>query len=149
MTLAGVVAAIMFLGIIPRILGGKRSRRLVYRRISQTALAYRDSALSGGKAGRIQGGDRLPWVDEPDGADNFGPLRSLAWQVHVYGEPRPGVREACARAGLERDAFYLIRPDGYVGLAAPGHDLRALTDFLAKYRIIEDADPATLPSRSA
>ena len=35
-------------------------------------------------AGAIHAGDRLPWVAaEPDGSDNFAPLASLDWQVHV------------------------------------------------------------------
>src|SRR5206468_1729598 len=72
-------------------------------------------------------------VELGPGRDNFAPLVSLAWQVHVYGEPRPGVADACAElrvplhafawqpamrnVGLARGALYLIRPDGYVALA--------------------------------
>ena len=101
---------------------------------------YRESALSVGAAGRIRGGDRLPWVDFGSGKDNFAPLTSLEWQVHVYRdggsgkvEGGRGVREACAelqlplhvfgwgdamrRAGLQNGAAYLVRPDGYVALA--------------------------------
>lgn len=83
-----------------------------------------------GRAGRIRGGDRLPWIP-----DNFSALQSLSWQVHVYGEPSEKIRAACADlelplhvfpwsndarvAGVKRGAMYLIRPDGYVGLAVP------------------------------
>ncbi len=68
-------------------------------------------------------------------ADNFAPLTSLDWQVHIYGELGPEVRAACARrrlsvhvfpwslaaqgARVERNALYLVRPDGYIGLADP------------------------------
>src|SRR5262249_13447443 len=88
--------------------------------------------------GAIRGGDRLPWVETEPGKDNFAPLASLAWQVHVYGEAREGLAEVCAelqlplhafdwqpkmrRAGVLRAAVYLVRPDGYVGLAADPHD---------------------------
>jgi hypothetical protein len=79
------------------------------------------------------------------GKDNFAPLTSLAWQVHVYGEPRGGLAEVCAelrlplhlfawrpamrRAGLRRAALYLIRPDGYVALADPQADPERLREY--------------------
>ncbi|HET6577717.1 MAG TPA: FAD-dependent monooxygenase [Gemmatimonadales bacterium] len=111
------------------------ARRFLFRAASQIAVNYRDSPLSAGGAGSVRGGDRLPWVEIGPGRDNFAPLASLAWQVHVYGEPRPGLADACAglglplhrfewrphlrQAGLRRAALYLVRPDGYVALADP------------------------------
>jgi 2-polyprenyl-6-methoxyphenol hydroxylase-like FAD-dependent oxidoreductase len=121
-------------------------RRLLFRTVSQTQVNYRHSALSIGAAGRIRGGDRLPWVELGSGEDNFAPLTSLKWQVHVYGEVQRGVRETCAelrlplhafawqqsmrRAGFQNGALYLVRPDGYVALADPG----ANPERLRKYR---------------
>jgi 2-polyprenyl-6-methoxyphenol hydroxylase-like FAD-dependent oxidoreductase len=107
-------------------------KRLMFRTISQIGIKYPMSFLSAGRAGNVRGGDRLPWV--PMGAaDNFTPLASMAWQAHIYGEPRSGARAMCAelrvplhiftwtpeaeRAGLARSALYLVRPDGYVALA--------------------------------
>jgi 2-polyprenyl-6-methoxyphenol hydroxylase-like FAD-dependent oxidoreductase len=118
----------------------RRLRRFMFRTVSQTSINYRDSALSHGRAGGVRGGDRLPWVPpEAGGEDNFSPLTSLDWQVHVYGEATSALRERCAsrrlplhvwpwrvemhRAGLRRDAAYLIRPDGYVACADPGGTL--------------------------
>jgi 2-polyprenyl-6-methoxyphenol hydroxylase-like FAD-dependent oxidoreductase len=108
-------------------------RRFLFRTVSQIDVNYRTSPLSMGAAGAVQGGDRLPWVQTEPGKDNFAPLASLRWQVHVYGEPRGGVTAACVelelllhvlawrpemrRAGLMRGALYLVRPDGYVALA--------------------------------
>ena len=113
-------------------------RRFLFRTVSQIGINYRHSPLSEGAAGAVHGGDRLPWVEIETGKDNFGPLTSLTWAVHVYGEPRGGVAAACAdlrlplhvfawrsemrRAGLRRGALYLIRPDGYVALADPRGD---------------------------
>src|SRR5262245_20148614 len=110
-------------------------RRFVFHTVSQIGINYRHSSLSAGAAGAVQGGDRLPWIEVEPGQDNFAPLTSLAWQVHVYGEPPAGLAEACAelqlpvhqfvwhaemrRAGLRRAALYVIRPDGYVALADP------------------------------
>ena len=113
-------------------------RRFLFRTVSQTGIQYRKSPLSEGAAGSIRGGDRLPWVKTGPNEDNFAPLTSLAWQVHVYGEPRRGLADACAelglpihafawtpemkRSGLVRGASYLVRPDGYVALADPEGD---------------------------
>jgi 2-polyprenyl-6-methoxyphenol hydroxylase-like FAD-dependent oxidoreductase len=120
-------------------------RRLMFLTVSQIGVKYRDSTLSAGKAGAVRGGDRLPWVKVVAVGDNFVPLSSLAWQVHVYGEAQSGLAEACAdlqlplhcfawqqgmrRAGLQRDALYLVRPDGYVGLADPHGDLEGLRSY--------------------
>jgi hypothetical protein len=105
--------------------------------------------LSEGRAGSVEGGDRLPWVEpeSPDiGEDNFTPLSSLDWQVHVYGEASAEIRTACdrrklplrvfawspamGRAGLRRDAVYLVRPDGYIALADSAGSAKALAAYL-------------------
>src|SRR5215210_6474545 len=141
-TSPGRVARLIRVEVVPRLLPAlARSvlfRRFMFRTISQTAVHYRASSLSEGRAGRLRGGDRLPWImvvsDSSAGrTDNFAPLTSLDWQVHVYGEPAPGIAEVCQKrglalhpfswgvmmgqAGLKRGAVYLVRPDGYIGLA--------------------------------
>ena len=40
-------------------------RRFLYKTISQIRIRYRRSSLSEGSAGRVHGGDRLPWVPTP------------------------------------------------------------------------------------
>ena len=37
-------------------------RRLMFLTVSQTAVNYRRGPLSHGAAGRVRGGDRLPWI---------------------------------------------------------------------------------------
>jgi len=137
-TSSSALARIFRMDIVPAILPAlfrlEWTRRFFFRTVSQTGIEYRDSRLSEGRAGRVQGGDRLPWVPaaNPQG-DNFAPLTSLDWQVHVYGDAPGGAEALCAsrglrlhvfawsaaaaHAGLARNAVYLIRPDGYVGLA--------------------------------
>ena len=120
--------------LIPLVFRTRSARRLMFRIISQTGVSYRESPLSAGRAGRVHGGDRLPWVEA---ANNFAPLDALAWQVHVYGDATPEIEAVCetrrlslrvfhwrramGRAGLRRNAVYLVRPDGYVALAST-HD---------------------------
>ena len=124
-------------------------RRLAFRTASQTAIEYRSSDLSEGRAGRIEGGDRLPWVNADP--DNFLPLRSLDWQVHVYGEASHNLGASCSsrglalsvlpwstsaeHAGLAKDASYLVRPDGYVALADPEQSPATLERYLDAHGI--------------
>src|SRR5207247_9523736 len=98
------------------------------------------------------GCDRLPWVRaEQDDLDNVTPLTSLDWQAHVYGDASRGIQAACderqlplhvfqwrpemGRTGLLRDAVYLVRPDGYVGLAAEDVSGAAITSYLDARKI--------------
>jgi 2-polyprenyl-6-methoxyphenol hydroxylase-like FAD-dependent oxidoreductase len=136
--------------VIPWALGTRVVRRQAFRLVSQIRVEYRRSALSAGTAGRVHGGDRLPWVD---GLDNFAPLAALDWQVHVYGEAAPALRESAARrglavhqlawsdaaaaAGLARDALYLVRPDGHVALAAPAQDVATLDAHLTRCGLVQ------------
>ena len=96
MTKRGAIAQRVRTTILPLLMSWllrlPRMRRLAFRTISQIGISYRDSPLSEGGAGSVQGGDRLPWVETRRQEDNFAPLASLAWQVHVYGEARPGWR---------------------------------------------------------
>jgi 2-polyprenyl-6-methoxyphenol hydroxylase-like FAD-dependent oxidoreductase len=123
-------------------------RRFLFHTVSQIGVNYRHSPLSVGAAGAVQGGDRLPWVETEPGGDNFAPLASLTWQVHVYGEPKQGLAEVCAelqlplqlfawrpemrRAGLLRAAVYLVRPDGYIGLADPHAHPERLRNYFSR-----------------
>jgi len=122
--------------VVPRIFASERGRRLAFRTVSQIGVQYRQCPLSAGAAGEVHGGDRLPWVALPgdERGDNFAALRSLRWQMHVYGRADASLERYCAerrfelhvfpwraevaRAGFARDAFYLVRPDGYVASAS-------------------------------
>jgi hypothetical protein len=145
----------VFPRVAPIVIKTRRGRRFMFRTISQTDLNYRGSALSVGSAGAVQGGDRLPWVQA---LDNFRPLDSLDWQVHVYGDPTPALVSHCAArrlpihvfawgaaagaSGLKRDACYLVRPDGYVALADARGDESALSAYLDERRLFPPAQPS-------
>jgi 2-polyprenyl-6-methoxyphenol hydroxylase-like FAD-dependent oxidoreductase len=140
--LAEQVRTAAFPRVAPLLLRLHALRVWVFRAVSQIGVNYRDSPLSEGAAGPLRGGDRLPWARTGrtggtsrvgPGEDNFAPLTSLQWQVHIYGEPATGLAERCETLGLPLVAFpwspdlgrasglrhgvlYLIRPDGYLAL---------------------------------
>jgi len=144
----GRLAALVRVQVAPRIISTAfrlaAMRRFFFRAISQTAIAYPHSELSEGHAGRIRAGDRLPWL--PSEPDNFAPLQSLDWQLHVYGTASRALVAGCAsrglqlcvfpwsqdaaRGGLARDASYLVRPDGYIALADPLQSAARLEQYL-------------------
>ena len=150
-TAEGRVANVLRTRIAPLVLSAfthiDRAREFLYRTVSQLALNYAEGPLAGGSAGDVRGGDRLPWVDGPDGG-NFRTLRDMRWRVHVYGEPTPALAAwcetrripldrfpwtpACEAAGVARDAAYLLRPDTYVGAAEPSGDAAVLERYLAR-----------------
>jgi 2-polyprenyl-6-methoxyphenol hydroxylase-like FAD-dependent oxidoreductase len=130
--------------LIPRVVAFQRVREFMFRTVSQIMLNYRQGPLSRGAAGRVHGGDRLPWV-QVDGTDNFATLATMDWQVHVYGSAGAELASWCAahnvllhifdwrpeyeKAGLARNALYLLRPDTYVALA----DGAGAADVLERY----------------
>ena len=138
--------------IAPALTGLEPVRRFAFRTVSQMVVNYRRGPLSEGAAGDIWGGDRLPWVRLANGADNFAPLKSLDWQVHVYGEASAELARVCSasgldlhripwspemrKAGVKRDALYLVRPDGYVALAEPRGDAERLEAYLEAHGIV-------------
>jgi 2-polyprenyl-6-methoxyphenol hydroxylase-like FAD-dependent oxidoreductase len=134
-------------GIAPGLFSLAFVRRFAFRTVSQIAINYRGSALSCGAAGKIKGGDRLPWVRSAGTEDNFAPLATLKWQAHVYGNPNTELVEFCAQralqlqsfpwqaacheAGIMQNAVYLVRPDGYVALADPDASTQGLAQYFA------------------
>lgn len=126
------------------------ARKAAFRTVSQIRIHYPESPLSEGSAGEVSGGDRLPWVNYGD-SENFASLRGNDWQLHVYGEVRPAMAAAAnglglpveafpwgkqpKAMGLEKDAVYLLRPDGYIGLAASPNDGAALKSYFNRIAV--------------
>jgi len=136
----------------------KAIQRIAFRVVSQTAIRYRKSSLSKTLEAlperAPQAGDRFPWLSLklcPNGpvedlfqafsdtcfhlvligqaalaagANNFGDLL----QTHFIPDDSLNDQEL-ARAQLQKPSFYLIRPDGYVGLCGKV----AQVDEIAKY----------------
>ena len=156
-TSSGAIARRVRMQVVPLILPlltrFRAVRRLMFRTVSQIAVNYRASPLSEGWASAVHGGDRLPWVNNDVGVkDNFAPLTSLDWQVHVYGEAPAEIRTLCAernlplhvfpwrsnmdRSGLRRDAVYLVRPDGYVATAASERGAEKVASYLDARKLV-------------
>jgi hypothetical protein len=152
-TSSGAIARAVRLRVVPLLIPlvsrFEAVRRLMFRTISQTAVNYRESALSEGRLGELHGSDRLPWVKMGSGgrwSDNFAPLASLDWQAHVYGNAGPDIRAMCDQrrlplhvfgwrdemdqSGLQHDALYLVRPDGYLAMVAGENSAAALAAYL-------------------
>lgn len=125
-------------------------KHFLFNTVSQIKINYRKSPLSKGAAGKIKGGDRLPWVCNKL-TDNFKSLEFLDWQIHIYGEVMQDFKnsilalglklneflwnENASKAGLKKNAVYLIRPDGYVAYANPLQDSKQVENFLSENRI--------------
>jgi 2-polyprenyl-6-methoxyphenol hydroxylase-like FAD-dependent oxidoreductase len=135
---------------MPRLVGIEAVREYMFRTVSQITLNYRGGPLSAGNIGKVYGGDRLPWAPVGD-QDNFASLAAAAWQVHVYGSASEALSSWCEtrrvplhvfawrpeheRAGLARNATYLLRPDSYVALVDPSGSQSVLARYFAERQL--------------
>ena len=135
-------------------------RHFVFRTISQTGIRYRRSRLSENlaapPAGAPRAGDRFPWIRLRLAADRpaedlyevlddtrfvlllFGqrppaaPPMGLAERLRILEVPdHPENARARAAARIPSTAFYLLRPDGHVGLAGARLPPGALAAYAA------------------
>jgi hypothetical protein len=132
--------------VLPVALELDKVRRLMFKTVSQIRIEYHSSALSQGKAGELTAGDRLPWVKW---LDNYDPLSTRDWQIHIYGIPTLDMLQAARslnialhewewrdefyQQGLQPDTLYLIRPDGYIGLIDKQQSTSVLHHYWAQW----------------
>ena len=138
----------------------KSLRRFAFRTISQIGIAYRDSALSETLPGLSddapRAGDRFPWLQlrlQSDGPveDLYARLGDTRFNLLLFGQtattplatelgdllrvheiPADSANAAeLARAGIPHVSFWLLRPDGHIGLAGVRADSAAVTQYLA------------------
>ena len=113
--------------------------------------------LPGLPRGAPRAGDRFPWLSlklSPGGPaeDLYGKLDDTRFALLLIGQPTPpdrppglgdllgtqvvpadpGNGEELARVGIPRQAFYLLRPDGHVGLCGTRLEAGALTRYVSE-----------------
>jgi 2-polyprenyl-6-methoxyphenol hydroxylase-like FAD-dependent oxidoreductase len=159
--LAGLLRTRFLPKILARAMSLERIQKLAFRTISQTGIRYRHSTLSETLPGlpdaAPRAGDRFPWLrlelsENIPTEDFFGTLDDTRFTLIVTGHEAPpgGVpglgdllrthvipstpandREL-TRARIPRPAFYLLRPDGYVGLAGIRLEPAAVTRYVSE-----------------
>ena len=156
----------------------ERVRRLAFRTISQIGIRYRKSPLSQTLAGLPKGapvgGDRFPWLKlrlRANGPveDLFEKLDDTRFNLIVTGQPAPSVEGSgfgsllhvhvvpedehnareLARVGISGLAFYLLRPDGYIGIAGTRMQIDAVRRYFGErhIRMRGVADDGTVNAR--
>jgi 2-polyprenyl-6-methoxyphenol hydroxylase-like FAD-dependent oxidoreductase len=122
-------------------------RKFAFRTVSQIRISYRKSQLSEGSLGKLHAGDRLPWVHSVQG-DNYDALKSLDWQIHIYGAVKSALglnlrrfdiptyqfewNKLAEQRGLSRDALYVVRPDGHIGFISVDQDTRRVENYFIR-----------------
>jgi 2-polyprenyl-6-methoxyphenol hydroxylase-like FAD-dependent oxidoreductase len=155
--LAGLMRTQVIARLAAFAMGHERIQATAFRAISQTGIHYRGSRLSKSlstlPANGPRAGDRFPWLQLRFGpgaasVDLFATLDDQRFQMLVFGQPVPAQAHhlkrlvrvhsipddadnaaTLARAGIPTPSFYLLRPDGHVGLC--GNHL--YTDEVERY----------------
>jgi hypothetical protein len=135
-------------------------QRAAFRLVSQTGIHYGWSTLSQATdklaGGAPQPGDRFPWLHlkfSTGGAveDSFRKLDDTRFNLLVFGQPAPAGEtglgdllqvfaipadpmndKELARAGIPTPSFFLMRPDGYVGLCGSRPDPGAIRNYVSQ-----------------
>ncbi len=158
--LAGILRTRVLAKLMGLVMRRESLRRFAFRTISQTGIRYRRSALSAMSGdlpkGAPRAGDRFPWLqlkfDSSAAAEDvFKRLEDTHFNLIVIGQPvPPGIlRELgellrihevvsdpandkeLARVKIPRLAFFLVRPDGYIGMAGSRIDSSAMTRYVS------------------
>jgi 2-polyprenyl-6-methoxyphenol hydroxylase-like FAD-dependent oxidoreductase len=141
-------------------MGRDRMRKFVFRALSQIGISYPSSILSetlpGLPGGAPRAGDRFPWLHlkfSPDAPaeDLFKRLDDTRFNLIVIGNPSlpvippelagilvihrvtddPANDRELARVRIPKPCFYLLRPDGHIGLAGAKLDAALLGRYAA------------------
>jgi hypothetical protein len=157
--IAGIMRTRILARIAAVAMSQRRIQQAAFRTVSQTGISYRTSALtdSSGRlpAGAPQAGERFPWLrlSWKAGAaveDSFHLLSGTQFKLLAFGQRVPETPWLKAsdviathevpgnatnsaelkRAGVPTPSFYVVRPDGYVGICGEGLDMAAVRRYL-------------------
>jgi 2-polyprenyl-6-methoxyphenol hydroxylase-like FAD-dependent oxidoreductase len=146
-------------------------QQIAFRTVSQTGIDYRKSDLSESQPGLPDGaphaGDRFPWLRlrlQANGPveDLFEQLDDTKFNLIVFGQPfplesEPGIGNLLrihvlpsdpvndaelARVQIPQPSFYLLRPDGHVGLCGARVEEAAVARYLSERMRLKAAQPA-------
>jgi hypothetical protein len=138
-------------------------RKRAFYMLSQIGIRYRESALSDSRGktsgSSPKAGDRFPWLHlrmQPNGPveDLFQTLDDTCFNLLLFGPPipitpalaerkdlvrihlvpvEPPNNAELARAGIVSPSFYLLRPDGHIGLCGPYAEVSALDQYVSRW----------------
>jgi 2-polyprenyl-6-methoxyphenol hydroxylase-like FAD-dependent oxidoreductase len=175
--LAGVLRTKVIARVAAFAMTREKVRKLAFRTISQTGIRYRNSPLSQNLAGLPEAapraGDRFPWLhlqfgDNGPVEDLFRKLDDTRFNLLVIGQQAPkqavdfgelvrthvipdtaANRSEFARMGITGPAFYLIRPDGHVGLAGARVEAATVSGYLSKHHVHIKTNPHAIAGHAA
>jgi 2-polyprenyl-6-methoxyphenol hydroxylase-like FAD-dependent oxidoreductase len=152
----------------------ERVRKLAFRTISQIGISYPKSSLSqslpGLPAKAPAAGDRFPWMNlnlqaGRQAVDLFQALEDTRFNLLVFGQPPlptqihdelgklvqvhalpldPANDAELARVGIPQPSFYLLRPDGHVGLCGAHLEWSAVKRYLDAFLRMRGAETAAI-----
>lgn len=157
--LAGLWRTALFPKVVAGVMRWQRARELVFRTISQVGIRYPTSTLSHAAGATTRGaprpGDRFPWLQARFGSsdtveDIFERFDDTSFNLVVVGQPAPASEQLAvgvpiAVHAIDADpriaaslgtgaevlpAYYLVRPDGYIGLAGRSLDPAEIRRYL-------------------
>jgi hypothetical protein len=157
----GLVRTRVLVKLVAFAMGFASIQKLAFRTISQTGIHYRDSHLSETQPGipgeAPRAGDRFPWLKlrfSAGGAieDLYQELDDTRFNLLAFGQPAiadglpalddllriheipddPDNDRELARAHIARPSFYLLRPDGHVGLAGDRLDAAEASRYVSQ-----------------
>jgi 2-polyprenyl-6-methoxyphenol hydroxylase-like FAD-dependent oxidoreductase len=171
--LAGLFRTQIMAKMLALAMGFDSIRELAFRTISQIGIRYPHSTLSVTQADlpkrATQAGDRFPWLRLALKAnvlreDLFGALDDTRFTLLLFGQAPPAgmtdlggllrVHEVShdsandrelARAHIPQPSFYLLRPDGHIGLCGAHFDATAMSLYFSERLGV--SSPAQLDSR--
>jgi 2-polyprenyl-6-methoxyphenol hydroxylase-like FAD-dependent oxidoreductase len=162
--LAGVFRTRIVTKLVGFAMKRQRVRRAAFQTLSQIGIRYPQSALSRRGAGAPtrgpQAGDRFPWLQlqfEANGPreDLFERLDDTRFNLLAIGQRVPPLgnlglgdllrmheisgdgdnANILAGASIQGPAFYLLRPDGHIGLVGVHLELEALGNWFAQFSV--------------